>query len=99
MATVLVAPEALRELDRLTAVLSLPADTRGRFRHSLEPLAAFPLVGNPVEERGRWRDYRVVLGPWPWMLVLYTYDETTDVVGVATVQDARSSTSVRSTSR
>jgi hypothetical protein len=32
----------------------------------------------------------VVLGPAPWMLLVYVYDEVSDQVSVVTIQDARS---------
>jgi hypothetical protein len=55
---------------------------------SLEPLAAFPLLGPALT--GRWQGFRFVLGPWPWMLIVYTYDEAHDQVSIVTIQDARS---------
>ncbi len=54
----------------------------------MEPLAQFPLLGAPLE--GRWRDFRFILGPWRWMLIVYRYDEARDQVVVVTIQDARS---------
>jgi len=39
---------------------------------------------------GRWRGFRFILGPWPWMLLVYAWDETAEVVAVVTIQDARS---------
>lgn len=89
MARILVAPAAVTDLEGLILTHSLPADTRARVRRSIEPLAHFPLFGASLE--GRWRDYRFILGPWRWMLIVYAYDTDTDVVAVVTVQDARSS--------
>jgi len=37
-----------------------------------------------------------VLGPWSWMLLLYTYDEASDQVFILSVHDARSAASPRS---
>lgn len=73
----------------LTAVLSLPADTRHRVREALEPLEQFPRLG--PELTGRWAGLRVVLGPWRWMLLVYRHSERDDRVVVVTIQDARSS--------
>ena len=67
---------------------SLPASTSERVRASLAPLATFPRLGAQLE--GRWERFRFVLGPWPWMLLVYVWDEVTDVVAVVTIQDARS---------
>ena len=89
MARVLVAPAATADLARMIATHSLPADTRARVRRSIEPLARFPLLGAPLE--GRWLGYRFILGPWRWMLIVYTYDREADVVAIATVQDGRTS--------
>jgi len=90
VARVLVAPAAAADLERLIVTHSLPADTPARVRRSIEPLANFPLLGASLE--GRWRNYRFVLGPWRWMLIVYAHDSNTDVVAVVTIQDARSST-------
>ena len=95
MARVLVAPEAAADLTRMIATHSLPADTRARVRRSIEPLGRFPLLGAPLE--GRWHDYRFVLGPWRWMLIVYAYDPETDVVAIATIQDGRTSTAATAT--
>jgi hypothetical protein len=57
-------------------------------RPSIEPLAIFPSLGPALA--GRWQGFRVMLGPWPWMLIVYVYDEAVDMVIVVTIQDARS---------
>lgn len=87
MATVVLAEPAVAKLDDLINTLSLPVTTRARVRESLEPLAIFPLIGSKLV--GRWEGFRFVLGPWPWMLLIYEYDEVKDEVGVAAIQDAR----------
>jgi hypothetical protein len=87
---IVVAREAVADLARLIRTHSLPADTPSRVRRSIEPLAQFPLLGASLE--GRWRDFRFVLGPWRWMLILYSYDHDADLVAVVTIQDARIST-------
>lgn len=91
MAQVELAEGALADLDRLILTHSLPNDTRSRLRRSLTSLARFPRLG--PELRGRWRDFRFVLGPWRWMLIVYAYLEVEDRVVVVTIQDARSSAS------
>jgi hypothetical protein len=90
LSRVLVAPEAVADLARLITTHSLPADTPARVRRSIEPLAHFPLLGACLE--GRWRDFRFVLGPWRWMLIVYAYEEEADLVAVVTIQDGRTST-------
>lgn len=95
MATVVVTPTAAEDLRRLVRTLSLPSDTVERFKRSVEPLARFPLIGSALY--GRWADYRFLLGPWRWMLIVYVYDHGTDRVSIVTIQDARSSQSATST--
>ena len=90
MTRVEVTRAAVEDLDRLIAVLTLPADTRVTTR--LECLARFPRLG--PELTGRWRGLRFILGPWRWMLIVYDYSEAEDRVVVLTIQDARSSSAV-----
>ncbi len=94
MARVELAHVAVEDLDRLIAILSLPADTRDRVRRSLEPLAEFPRLGPKLT--GRWQATRFVLGPWRWMLLVYEHIESEDRVVVLTIQDARSSSAATS---
>ncbi len=72
----------------------LPADTRDRVKRSLGILARFPFIGRQLE--GRWEGLRFLVGPWRWLLFIYYYDESEDLVVVVTVQDARSSTAATS---
>ena len=88
MAAVIVTPTALRNLERLIETHSLPADTRERFRRSLQSLMEFPLLGASLH--GRWTPFRFVLGPWRWMIVVYAYEPDRDRVLIVTIQDARS---------
>lgn len=89
MAKVELAAAAVEDLDRLIAILTLPADTRERVRRSLAALQEFPRLGS--ELNARWSGLRFILGPWRWMLIVYQFDETGDRVTVVTIQDARSS--------
>ena len=85
-----LSPHAVDDLHTLIRTHSLPADTKGRVRRVLEPLASFPYLGK--ELGGRWSKYRVLLGPWRWMLLAYRVDSAHDRVVVVTIQDARIST-------
>jgi plasmid stabilization system protein ParE len=67
----------------------LPADTKARVKRSLQPLQRFPLLGTVLG--GRWSDFRFVLGPWRWMVIVYAHLEEEDRVVVVTIQDGRSS--------
>ncbi len=91
MAVVVVARRARSDLAQLITTRGLPANTRERVRASIEPLASFPQIGKRLT--GRWRGFRVVLGPWAWMLVVYVYDETTNTVTVVAIHDARTMSS------
>lgn len=88
MATVVVAESAHVDLNALVLTHGLPASTTDRVRKALEPLGSFPLLGPALD--GRWQGFRFILGPWPWMLLVYAYDEGTDQVAVVTIQDSRS---------
>ncbi len=89
MARLVVAERAQANLRAMIRTHSLPESTRERVRMAIAPLAEFPQLGPRLQ--GRWDQFRFVLGPWPWMLVIYRWDEATDTVIVITIQDARSS--------
>ncbi len=91
MATVELARTAVEDLHRLIVTHSLPADTRQRIRATLAPLLEFPRLG--PELSSRWEGMRFVLGPWRWMIMVYTHDESSDRVVVVSIHDARSSRS------
>ena len=90
MTDVRLSSEAVKDLDHLIASHSLPLDTRERVRRRLEPLERFPRLGK--ELGGRWQPLRIIHGPWPWMFILYSYEEAEDRVLVVSFQDGRSST-------
>lgn len=79
---------------RTRFVLFRPPDTRERVRRSLRPLEQFPRIGRQLE--GRWKPLRFIFGPWRWMPILYSYEESDDLVLVVAFQDARSSSSATS---
>lgn len=88
MARVVVTESARADLQAMILTHGLPPSTTHRSRASLVPLSAFPRLGPALE--GRWQGLRFVLGPWPWMLLVYSWDEAADEVAVITIQDARS---------
>ena len=89
MSEVRLSSDAVKDLDRMIITHSLPSDTRERIRRSLRVLGQFPLIGRQLE--GRWKPLRFILGPWRWMLILYSYEESDDLVLIVAFQDARSS--------
>ena len=88
MASVVITSTARRNLAASIATHSLPGTTNERIRRALEPLGQFPLLGARLE--GRWSDFRFILGPWRWMIIVYSHDESHDQVAVVTIRDARS---------
>ncbi len=87
MASVELSAVALQDLDGPIETRSLPSNARERVRQRLEVLEAFPRVGRRLE--GRWHSYRVLIGPWRWMLFVYLVLDEEDRVLIVTVQDAR----------
>jgi plasmid stabilization system protein ParE len=94
---VIVTPQARRDVDEAVSVLSLPDDTWARIARSLTVLETFPMAG--TELAGRWAPTRFVLGPWPWMILIYRYEESSDQVFVVAMHDGRSAVSATATRR
>lgn len=95
MAKVRVSPTAADALARLILTHSLPADTNERFKRSVAPLEEFPRLGRELEGAG-FGGMRFILGPWRWLVVVYSYELDADEVWILTVEDARSSTAATS---
>jgi plasmid stabilization system protein ParE len=91
VAQVIVTPRAQRDVDEAISTLKLPDDTWSRIARSLRVLETFPLAG--PELAGRWAPARFVLGPWSWMILLYRYEESSDLVYVVAMHDGRSAAS------
>jgi plasmid stabilization system protein ParE len=97
VAQVIVTPRARRDVDEAISALNLPDDAWTRIARSLRTLETFPLAG--VELGGRWAPTRFVLGPWPWMILLYSYEESSNRVYVVAMHDGRSATSATAAQR
>jgi hypothetical protein len=80
---------AVEDLHRMMLTHSLPSDTKDRVKRSLRVLERFPNIGRQLD--GRWHPMRFILGPWRWMLIVYGFDDSSNMVLVLTIQDARSS--------
>jgi hypothetical protein len=89
LARVLITPRAAQDLRDLIDLLGLPSSTMVRVQRTLRTLERFPLAGRAL--LGRWEGTRFLIGPWPWMIIVYTFDEPDDSVYVVAVHDARSS--------
>ena len=96
MTAVVVAPAALKALERLIESRSLPTSTHARVVATFDGLRLFPERGAPLA--GRWSGFRYVLGPWSWLLIVYVYDSPSDTVQIVTLQDARSAIAATSNS-
>jgi plasmid stabilization system protein ParE len=97
VASVVVGPAAAADLAELIRTYSLPEDTPERVARVLTRLEAFPDMGQPLS--GRWEGTRYLVGPWPWMLLVYEHHPGLDRVDVLTIQDARASTAATSSGR
>jgi plasmid stabilization system protein ParE len=97
LAQLIVTPRAERDVNEAIADLGLPADTWARVGRSLRLLEDFPLTGRALD--GRWSAARFLLGPWPWMILVYRYDEPSNRVFLVAVHDARSATSATAARR
>jgi hypothetical protein len=93
VAQVVLTPRAVLDVDEAIAALGLPSDTWTRIARSLRVLETFPLAG--PELSGRWAPARFVLGPWSWMILLYSYDQGSDGIFVLAMLDARSASGPR----
>ncbi|MFT4034594.1 MAG: hypothetical protein QM679_03350 [Patulibacter sp.] len=93
MAHGVIAKAAAGELSGLVTSHGLPPDTPARVRRSIQPLKRFPLMGRTLGPP--WEGARFLLGPWPWMIILYEFDAATDRVVVLAFQDGRMSSAAR----
>lgn len=91
MPRVVVTPRAVADLAELTETLGLPANALRRVQGSLRILERFPLAGRALT--GRWQATRFLIGPWPWLILIYLHDADDDVVYVVAAHDGRSSSS------
>lgn len=85
-----VADVAAADLADLIAAHHLPPDTHARVASALRVLERFPESGRALI--GAWDGFRLVIGPWRWMLIVYVYQPASDMATVVSIQDARNST-------
>ena len=83
---------ATSQLDTLIASHHLPANTKARVGRLLRQLDRFPELGAALEPGAPLPGLRFLLGPWRWMLIVYTILE--DRVVVIAIEDGRSSNAV-----
>jgi len=83
---------------RLSACTAFPPTRPTESSDRSKPLARFPQLGREIEG-GRWGGFRFILGPWPWLIILYRYDPAADHVMVVLIEDGRAASSSLSTRR
>lgn len=83
---------ATSQLHDLIDTHGLPPDTRSRLGRILQSLARFPEMGAALEPGAPSPGLRFLLGPWRWMLIVYTI--LGDRVVVVAIEDARNSNAV-----
>ena len=84
----IVTPRAVQDLRELTAALGLAPEAMPRVQKTLAMLERFPRAGRALT--GAWEGTRFLIGPWPWMILIYIHDEADDAVYVVAVHDGRS---------
>jgi hypothetical protein len=92
-----VTETAARSLAELIDSHSLPVDTHHRVRRTLEPLRRFPLFGAALHPASA--ELRFLIGPWRWLVIVYTYREADDTVAILAFEDGRSARSATTRSR
>ena len=95
MTAIVVTEAAGRSLAALIDSHSLPPDTAARIRRALLPLERFPLLGPALDPESS--ELRFLLGPWRWLVIVYTYRAADQIVAVVTFEDGRSARSVTTT--
>ncbi len=84
--------QALSNLDRLVLTHSLSPDTRERIEASAQPLQRFPRIGPEIRTLAD-GSLRFLIGPWPWLLIIYLYLEADERVVIVSVEDGRAADS------
>jgi hypothetical protein len=85
--------QALVALDQLVLSHSLPSDTRDRVEASARPLERFPRFGPEIQTLSDGGELRFLIGPWPWLVIVYLYLESQQRVVVVSAEDGRAATS------
>ena len=89
MPRVIVTPRAVADLAELVEILGLPPNALRRVQTSLRILERFPLAGRALT--GAWKGTRFLIGPWPWLILIYLHDEHDDIVYLVAAHDGRGS--------
>ena len=90
---------ALSGLEQLVLSHHLPSDTRDRIEESARPLERFPRFGPEIGKLPDGSKLRFLIGPWPWLVIVYLFIESDDRVGVVSIEDGRAASSTVSRRR
>jgi plasmid stabilization system protein ParE len=80
---------ALADLDRLVVTHHLPAHTRERIESSARPLRRFPRFGPEIRTLPDGAELRFLIGPWPWLVIVYLYLASDDRAAAVAIEDGR----------
>jgi plasmid stabilization system protein ParE len=83
--------QALSHLERLVLTHNLPPDARERIEASTQPLRRFPLIGPEIRAAAD-GSLRFLIGPWPWLVIIYLYIEADERAVIVSVEDGRAAT-------
>jgi hypothetical protein len=61
-------------------------------RASVRALERFPRLGPEITQVADGNELRFVIGPWPWLVFVYLYDEHDNRVIVVSPEDGRAAT-------
>lgn len=81
--------QALAGLDQLVLSHSLPADTRLRVEQSAQVLRRFPRFGPELRTLPDGAELRFLIGPWPWLVIVYLYLVSERRAVVVSIEDGR----------
>lgn len=90
---------ALVGLDRLRLTHNLPTDTRERVEASARTLERFPRLGPELRIHEDGSELRFLIGPWPWLVIIYLSIEIEHRAIVISIEDGRAAAATISEER
>jgi plasmid stabilization system protein ParE len=80
---------ARTQVEQLVLSHSLLSDTGARIEASAQPLARFPRFGPEIKGVAEGGELRFLIGPWPWLVIVYLYLASEERVVIVSVEDGR----------
>jgi hypothetical protein len=81
--------QAAARVDQLILSHSLPRDTRLRIELSTRVLKRFPRFGPELSRLADGAELRFLIGPWPWLVIVYLYIASENRAVVVSIEDGR----------